>query len=290
MDRLGNVEYSLTVRMYISDELEVNKRALKWGKSVAELLFDLEAISYLTERWRMRVRTVLVRIEKPQFVRDALFVKVHPDITPVPSLFVLLVLLPAQVLWEGVEGNLVAPFEAASDEWSDQPVCDVVQNVDSPEVGASSMPVSASVVFSPVNTVTVAASSVAPAAVSLAAAAATATPIPAVIDAPPAVPADPVPAPDVSTPIPAVAAPLHMLLPLLLRRLRGRPWREMLFSSRLLISCPCISSPSSASWMLARHRSTCAPSLLRIQSSVERCALSLHMRRKRRVGGRFSTA
>lgn len=100
-------------------------------------------------------------IERDGRITDALCVKMHTHVAPVEDISSPLVLLPVEVLWEGFDGNHVALFEDASDDGKVWPVLDEVENVDVPMVGPSPMPISAPVVTTQVNSVSVAASAVA---------------------------------------------------------------------------------------------------------------------------------
>lgn len=116
---------------------------------------------------------------------------------PASILLTPLVLLPAQVIWEGVEVTVVVSFEVTSDEGNDRPVPDKAENVDAPEVSASPVTDPVSVVVPRVNAVSVTAFAVVPPA----------TPISAVSATPVAVPATTVPV-SAAAPIPAVTDPV----------------------------------------------------------------------------------
>lgn len=103
----------------------------------------------------MRVRKLIPRVQSAQCVNVAISVKIHPRLTLERVRFVPLAPLPAQVIWEGLEGNIAAPSEALSDDDSDWLGPYEVQNGDALEVGSPSVPAPARGVVPSVNVVSV---------------------------------------------------------------------------------------------------------------------------------------
>lgn len=65
---------------------------------VIELLLAFDAVPYLSNAWRAKVRTELIRSHHAQRIEDTQCIKSHPHMTPATIRFALLTLLAVQVL------------------------------------------------------------------------------------------------------------------------------------------------------------------------------------------------
>lgn len=126
VDRFGSIEYSFAGRKYISNELEVNKCLLQCTQVVVQFLLAFEVVPYFTKEWQTKLRTELEMIWQAHHVYNAICVKCHPHMARAPVFFAPIVLLPAQVLYMGVDDNFVASSEDALDEGRNWPVPDEV--------------------------------------------------------------------------------------------------------------------------------------------------------------------
>lgn len=78
VDNLYNAECAITFLKYLLEEILVNKCLLKMGSCVGvkDIPNGWEALPDLPREWSMKVRTVLMRLQKPERVEDVLCSKV----------------------------------------------------------------------------------------------------------------------------------------------------------------------------------------------------------------------